>query len=145
MVLKNKHALERGLTVNEDGSDLAVLNHRLAVYGDNIAVLNFRLHAITLAEQCKIGVPIAGDFIVSVYVLLCRDRLAASDLADARHAVTLGQGLEPGGDCGRDVVIFSNIVPHKPKRIYAKRLRQRIDDWPLRDADTCCVCADCLL
>ena len=42
--------------------------------------------------------PLAGDFIVGLDILLREDGCAAGDLPHTRHTVTLRQRLEPGGD-----------------------------------------------
>lgn len=98
MVIEQKHALEGGLAIDQDGGDLAVLYHRLAVDGYDIAVFYFWLHAVALAQQREVGVPIAGDFIVGLDILLREDGCAAGDLPHTRDAVPLRQWLEPGGD-----------------------------------------------
>ena len=100
MIIEQKHALEGSLAIDQDGSDLAVLDHRLAVDGDDIAVFDFWLHAIALAQQREVGVPIAGDFIVGLDILLREDGCAAGNLPHTRDAVPLRQRLEPGGDGG---------------------------------------------
>ena len=49
MIIEQKHALEGGFAIDQDGSDLAVLDHRLAVNGYDIAIFDFWLHAVALA------------------------------------------------------------------------------------------------
>lgn len=49
VIVKQENALEGGLAINQDGGDLAVLDHRLAVNGYDIAVFDFWLHAVALA------------------------------------------------------------------------------------------------
>ena len=109
MIIEQKHALEGGLAIDQDGGDLAVLDHRLAVNGYDIAVFDFRLHAVALAQQRKVGMPLAGDLIVGLEILLREDGCAAGNLPHTRDAVPLRQRLE----ARRNRLLIFYFPPHK--------------------------------
>ena len=66
--------------------------------GRAVAVFDARLHAVTLAQQRKRGVPLGRDGDIALQVFFGRDRLPAGNAADKGDGCHLGERLKAGRD-----------------------------------------------